>query len=102
MTSSTTIRLISARLSSGSWWFRASDGRLTLWQLPNPALCVWMVALALGWFELSATHATEVDGVRRGALLVWALDEVVRGASPFRHLLGAVTLAAQLATLVLG
>ncbi len=102
MTSSTTIDRDSDRLSSASWWFRSSDGRLTLWQLPNPALCVWLVMLVLGWLDLSAAHATAVDGIRRGALLVWSLDEVVRGASPFRRTLGAVILAAQLATLVLG
>ena len=88
--------------TSASWWFRDSDGRLTLWQLPNPALCVWLVAVVLGRFDLSATHATAVDGVRHGALLVWALDEVVRGASPFRRLLGAVVLVAQLVSLVSG
>ena len=102
MTASTRIDLISAHLTSGSWWFRSSDGRLVLWQLPNPALCVWMVALVLGMFDLSATHATAVAGVRHGALLVWALDEVVRGASPFRRLLGLVIFAAQLASLILG
>ena len=102
MTSSTTIDSISARLSSASWWFRSSDGRLTLWQLPNPALCVWMVTLVLGRFELSTAHVTAVDGIRHGALLVWALDEVVRGASPFRRTLGAVILAALLVSLVLG
>lgn len=97
-----TIDPMSARPRSSSWWFRSSDGRLTLWQLPNPALCVWMVTLVLGWFGLSAAHATTVDGIRRGALLVWALDEIVRGASPFRRTLGAVVLAAQLTTLILG
>lgn len=102
MTSSTTTDPSPARLRSRSWWFRSSDGRLTLWQLPNPALCVWMVTLVLGRFDLSSTHATAVDGVRHGALLVWAVDEVVRGASPFRRLLGAAVLAAQLASLVLG
>lgn len=102
MTSSTTIDRISDRLSSASWWFRSSDGRLTLWQLPNPALCVWLVTLVMGWLELSTADATAVDGIRHGALLVWSLDEVVRGASPFRRTLGAVILAAQLATLVLG
>lgn len=102
VTSSPRMSLIPARLRDRSWWFRSSDGRMVLWQLPNPALCVWMAALVLGWFELSATHATAVDGVRHGALLVWALDEVVRGASPFRRLLGAVVLAAQLASLVRG
>jgi hypothetical protein len=93
---------IATRLTSTSWWFRSPDGRLTLWQPPNPALCVWLVALVLGWFELSAAHKTAVDGLRHGALVVWALDEVVRGASPFRRVLGAVVLVAQVVTLVLG
>jgi hypothetical protein len=70
--------------------------------MPNPALCVWMFTLVLGRFELSAAHATAVAGIRHGALLVWALDEVLRGTSPFRRTLGAVILATQLASLVLG
>ena len=102
MTSSPTIDRASARVGSASWWFRSADGRLTLWQLPNPALCVWLVTLVLGRLDLSAAHATAVDGVRHGALLVWALDEVLRGASPFRRTLGAVVLAAQVASLVTG
>lgn len=102
MTSSATGTPASVRPTSASWWFRSSDGRLTLWQLPNPALCVWLVTLVLGRFDLSEAHKAAVDGVGRGALLVWALDEVVRGASPFRRVLGAVVLAAQLASLVLG
>lgn len=101
MTASTLIP-ISTRLRSASWWFRSPDGRLTLWQWPNAALCVWLVALVLGRFDLSAAHTTAIDGVRHGALLVWALDEVLRGASPFRRTLGAVVLAAQLASLLLG
>lgn len=91
-----------ARLGSASWWFRSSDGRLTLWQPPNPALWVWLIAVVLGWFDLSAEHETAVDGVRHGALVVWALDEVVRGASPFRRVLGAVVLVGQLVTLFIG
>jgi len=93
---------MSDRLGSSSWWFRSSEGRLTLWQLPNPALCVWLATLPLGWLELSAAHATAVEGIRHGALLVWSLDEVLRGASPFRRALGAVIFAVQIATLVLG
>ena len=102
MTSSTPIEPLSDRLSSASWWFRSPDGRLTLWQFPNPALCVWLVTLVLGWLELSAAHAAAVAGIRQGALLVWSLDEVIRGDSPFRRTLGAVILAFQIATLVLG
>ena len=61
---------------------------------------MWLLAVVLGWFDLSAAHATAVDGVRHGALLVWALDEVVRGASPFRRVLGAVVLVWQVVSLV--
>jgi hypothetical protein len=101
VTSSSTKDPDSARATTGTSWFRSADGRLTLWQPPNPALCVWLVALVLGRFDLSAAHATAVAGVRRGALLVWALDEVVRGASPFRRVLGLVVLVAQVASIVL-
>jgi hypothetical protein len=99
---SSTSDAVLSRLTSPPWWFRSADGELVLWQWPNPALCVWAVALVAGWFDLSAAHAATVDGVRHGALLVWGLDEVVRGASPFRRVLGAVILCAQLAALVLG
>ena len=83
-------------------WFRDKDGRQTLVQFPNPAIFVWLAALVLGRFDLSAAHATAVDGVRHGALIVWAVDEVVRGASPFRRVLGVVVLAFQLVSLVNG
>ncbi len=102
VTSSTTTDPSPVRPSSAAWWFRSSDGHLTLWQWPNPALCVWLVTVVLGWFQLSVSHADAVAGIRHGALLVWALDEVVRGASPFRRTLGAAILAGQLATLFLG
>ena len=102
MTSFTTVGPISTGPGSAYWWFRSSDGTLTLWQWPNPALCVWLITLVLGWFPLSTAHATAVDGIRHGALVVWALDEVVRGASPFRRMLGAAILAAQLVAFVRG
>ena len=89
-------------MGSGSWWFRSSDGRLVVWQFPNPALAVWLVAQVWEWSGPPAAQAATLAGVGRGALLVWALDEVLRGASPFLRLLGAVVLTAQVAPLVLG
>jgi hypothetical protein len=91
-----------SRLTSGDWWFRSADGQLAVGQLPNPALSVWIVASLLGLLALSDRHATTVQGVADGALLVWALDELVRGASPFRRVLGAVVLVAHLSRLFLG
>lgn len=86
-------------MTSWTSWFRSADGQLTLFQFPNPALAVWMVAVALGWFDLSAAHETAVTGVRHGALIAWALDELVRGSSPFRRVLGTVVLVAQVVAL---
>lgn len=102
MTSSTGIDPVPARRGTAAWWFRSPDGRLVLAQWPNPAIVVWMVTVVLGWFDLSADHATAVENIGRGALLVWALDELVRGAAPFRRVLGAVVLAFQLAAVVIG
>jgi hypothetical protein len=70
VTPPTTIDTRSPRRNSATRWLRSADGRLAIWQLPNPALSVWIAALVLGRFDLSAAHATAVDGVRHGALLV--------------------------------
>ena len=48
---------------------------------------------------MGADRAATLAGVGQGALIVWALDELVRGASPFRRLLGAVVLAGQIVRL---
>lgn len=76
-------------------FFRDGSGRLAVIQLPNPALWVWLAATALRWSPYDARD-TELRWIGTGALIVWALDELVRGASPFRRLLGAVVLVWQL------
>jgi hypothetical protein len=71
-------------------------GRIALVQAPNPALGVWAlstVALRVGLF---ADLAAEVRWIGAGALIAWSADEVIRGASPARRLLGAVVLGWQL------
>ena len=80
---------------------RDKFGGLVLAQWPNPALTVWLVASVLGWTGvLGADRSAALAGVGRGALIVWALDELVRGASPFRRLLGAVVLIGQIVGLL--
>jgi hypothetical protein len=85
------------RILSANWWMRDHNGALALARWPNPALAVWLIAVLIGWTGLlgSARSAT-LAGVGRGALVVWALDELVRGASPFRRVLGAAVLVLQL------
>lgn len=76
-------------------FFRDESGRQVLIQVPNPALCVWMLAAALRWSPYDSRDA-ELRWIGSGALIAWSLDELVRGAAPFRRLLGAVVLAWQL------
>lgn len=89
-----------ARVTSAAWWFRSTDGEIAVWQFPSPALWVWAFAALLGLLDLPAARAVQVEGIQHGALLVWALDELVRGASPFRRALGAAVLVGQIATLI--
>ena len=76
-------------------FFRDASGRLVVVQVPNPALCVWIVATVLRRSAYDARDA-ELRWIGAGALIAWSLDELIRGASPFRRVLGAVVLAGQL------
>jgi hypothetical protein len=81
------------------WWVRDREGRLAVAQFPNPALGIWLVARLLEWSDLTSLDDATLRHIGTGALLVWALDELLRGTSPFRRVLGAVVLGAQLAAL---
>lgn len=82
------IRPLSAR-----WWLRDRDDRLVLAQPPNAALGVWLATLVLRWTGWAGQQREDaLAGIGRGALIVWALDELVRGATPARRLLGALVL----------
>ncbi len=80
--------------------FRDDRDRLVLAQPPNAAIGVWAVATGV---RLAADRGADTEvllrGVAAGALVVWALDELLRGATPFRRLLGAAVLAYQLVVL---
>lgn len=84
-----------ARLTSAAWWFRSADGELTVAQFPNPAIWVWLATVVARAFDLAPQDADRVADLGHGALLVWGLDELVRGASPFRRVLGAAILLGQ-------
>jgi hypothetical protein len=67
------------------WFFTdRTTGRWVVAQWPNLPLWAWIVATLLGvhWLALAA-------------LVVWALLELARGASPFRRVLGAAALLSQ-------
>jgi hypothetical protein len=82
-----------ARFPSLQWWIRDRHGRVVVAQPPNAALAVWLLTTATSWTGLVDDHQQAVlTRVGQGALAVWALDEIIRGASPLRRLIGAVVL----------
>lgn len=79
------------------WWFRdPSTGRTVLGQAPNPAILVFLAATLVRLLDVLPGREQELRWIGTGALVVWALDELVRGATPFRRVLGAVVLGWQL------
>ena len=76
------------------------SGKVVLAQWPSAPLVAWGV-LTLGAALLPA-RAQELRWAGTGALLAWAADEVVRGASPARRVLGLIVLGAGIYRLVSG
>jgi hypothetical protein len=83
------------------WWLTdRSTGRWVAGQPPNPALVVAVGATVVRVSSLLPPSTDEaVRWVGTGAWVVWGLDELLRGASPFRRLLGVLVLAWQVASL---
>lgn len=77
-------------------------GRLTIVQAPNLPLAIFLVATAVRLvLHPEGTVGTAVSIVGTASLVWWSVDEIARGDSPFRRVLGAVVLAATLAGLLL-
>ena len=76
------------------WMFRSrKTGRITLAQLPNWQLVVWLLASAAMWLSHPQGRARDVLVVLASAALAWwAGDEVLRGVNPFRRILGVARL----------
>jgi hypothetical protein len=80
------------------WLFRnRQTGEMTVVQMPNVPLVVWLVARTVQVItQPEGTVNTVLTVVSTGALLVWAVDELVRGVNPFRRIVGGLILGAVL------
>jgi hypothetical protein len=76
------------------WVFRSRrTGRITLVQVPNWPLGVWLLASAVMWLVQPQGWVRGVLVVMAWAALgVWAADEALRGVNPIRRLLGVAVL----------
>lgn len=84
------------------WWFRdRASGRVVIAQFPNAAVSVWLVATVLHSILGTLHHADVLRWLASGALVAWGVDELLRGANPFRRSLGAFAVGYELWVLVL-
>ena len=79
------------------WLFRSREtGRITIAQMPNLPLWIFIVAAALrAVLDPTGGARTALDVVATGALVWWAVDEIARGVNPWRRILGGIVLAGQ-------
>ena len=84
------------------WCFRNREtGAITVAQTPNLALSVFLVATAILWLtHPTGAISTMAQVVATGSLVVWALDEVVRGVNPWRRFLGIAVLVYVVSTVL--
>jgi hypothetical protein len=76
------------------WLFRNREtGEITIAQPPNVSMIVFVVAWVLRRIlEPTGWVGTLLDVVVTGAIVWWALEEIVRGVNPWRRFLGAIVL----------
>ena len=86
------------------WFFRnPATGKVVIFQWPNLPLAIYLVAtLVRVLFHPAGTAGTVVTVIATVAILWWSGDEVLRGESPFRRVLGAVVLTATIIGLITG
>lgn len=83
------------------WWFRErASGAIVIGQRPNAAIGVWLAATAVRLLDVQPERERELAWIGSGALVVWGVDELARGANPFRRLLGAAVLGWQVSRLI--
>ncbi len=72
-------------------------------QVPNIPLVVFLAAVVAGRLLDHHHQASRIlADVAAGAIVVWALDEIVRGVNPWRRVLGTLVLGVSIRSLLVG
>ncbi len=84
----------SSRSALGRFFRNSETGELAIVQVPNLPLAIFLAATAVRLVvKPHGSMATVVSAVSTIGLVWWSVDEIARGDSPFRRVLGGVVLA---------
>jgi len=77
-----------------NWLFRdRTTGRITIAQFPNLSIGLFLALTVTRSLTSPKGVAGDVlDAATGAALAWWSIDEIVRGANPFRRILGGTVL----------
>jgi hypothetical protein len=76
-----------------SHFFKDKNSYIVIAQRPNMPIILWAAASLASRYITDEPSVNAVSGFAAGALIVWAVLELISGASPFRRVLGAIVLA---------
>jgi len=72
--------------------FRNKNGKITIYQPPNVAEATWIISAILSRIVSQGKLHNLFSAITFGALVTWALMEVLSGVNYFRRALGLVVL----------
>jgi hypothetical protein len=78
------------------------DGKPVMWQRPNVPIILWFVFGVGAHFIHASAWPTWLSVISALSLLIWALLEIIWGASYFRRTLGGVVLTYTILSRLLG
>lgn len=73
-------------------FFTNKEGEVVLFQRPNVPIIVWFLSMVLATVSTNPVVRSRFGLLATIAIIIWALMEIIWGASYFRRLLGAVVL----------
>ena len=68
------------------------SGERNLCQWPNTAITVWAITQGVRLASPADNHREKLRWVASGALIVWSADELLRGSTPLRRVIGLIVL----------
>jgi hypothetical protein len=87
----------------GRFFRNSGTGKLAIVQLPNIPLAIFIVAtLVRSAFHPHGAGGTALSVIGAVSLAWWSVDEIARGDSPFRRILGAAVLVGLVLSLLTG
>lgn len=80
--------------------WKDKDGNIVIWQTPNVWLWIWIALMLVSIFLNKGKILDVINWAGSASLGMWAVLELLRGASYFRRILGLIVLVFTISNIV--